>query len=107
MHTATVPSPSRPKNFSAQQTIDPVTFTCDAPDAKSVYLSGDFNDWDPDAYSMKRMPDGTWQSKIQLNPGEHHYWFLVDGKATLDPKAHGRAHDIENHRVSRVTVDYI
>jgi 1,4-alpha-glucan branching enzyme len=82
----------------------PVNFICQAPDAKAVTLVGDFNDWDPAAYPMKRQPDGAWLIQIPLNHGHHHYQFLIDGKATLDPRAQGIARNEQNEKVSLISV---
>jgi len=64
---------------------------CSAPQAKSVSLVGDFNDWQPVAHPMQRMPDGCWTARLELRHGSHRYLFLVDGKPVLDPRAQGVA----------------
>ncbi len=104
MPIAKVPSPSALNRYSAKQFHQPVNFSCDAPDAHAVYLCGDFNDWDTEAHPMKRQTDGTWQSEVHLNTGEHHYWFQVDGKPVLDPRADRRDHDLQDHKVSLLMV---
>ena len=82
----------------------PVNFICFAPDAQQVFLMGDFNDWDPSSHPMKRQPDGAWLMQIPLPHGHHHYRFLVDGKATLDPRAQGVARDHQGQKVSLLAV---
>lgn len=52
--------------------------------AKKVFLAGDFNSWDPNAYSMRREGDD-WIFSVHLSPGKHLYKFIVDGKWMLDP----------------------
>ena len=37
-----------------------INFVCNAPQAKTVSLVGDFNHWDPAAHPMKQMPGGGW-----------------------------------------------
>ena len=64
-------------------------FLCSAPQAKNVSLIGDFNDWQPAAQPMQRMPDGCWTARLELRHGSHRYLFLVDGRPVLDPRAHG------------------
>lgn len=64
-------------------------FLCSAPQAKSVSLIGDFNNWQPAAQPMQRMPDGCWTTRLELRHGSYRYLFLVDGKPALDPRAHG------------------
>jgi 1,4-alpha-glucan branching enzyme len=90
--------------YSAARTAKPVNFFCVAPDAKAVYLIGDFNDWHPEANPLKRHPDGSWHGQIQLNHGHHHYQFLVDGKPTLDPRAQGIGRNERNEKVSLLAI---
>ena len=53
-------------------------------DAKTVFLSGDFNNWDPKAYSMKKEGE-EWVFPVHLFAGKHLYKFVVDGKWINDP----------------------
>jgi hypothetical protein len=53
---------------------------------------------------MIRQPDGAWLLQVPLHHGHQHYVFLVDGKATLDPKAHGVANDRKGLKVSLLAV---
>ena len=82
----------------------PVNFFCVAPEAQSVTLVGDFNDWRPNAHAMERQTDGSWHLQVPLNHGHHHYAFLVDGKPVLDPRAMGIARNEKNERVSLIAV---
>ncbi len=104
MPTATVPSPSVVHHYPAQQSLPHINFSIEAPDAESVFLCGDFNDWDPNAYPMQRMPNGVWKLQLDLPSGEHHYWFLVDGKPRLDPKAERISNELLKHKVSLLMV---
>jgi len=93
-----------PDRYSAKKMAKPVNFICAAPQARQVHLSGDFNDWDPAAHPMHRQPDGNWLLQVHLNHGHHHYRFLIDGKPTLDPHAHGVARDHMGAKVSLLAV---
>jgi hypothetical protein len=53
-------------------------------DAKEVFLAGNFNNWDPRAYAMKREGD-EWVFPVHLFPGKHLYKFIVDGNWIIDP----------------------
>lgn len=53
-------------------------------DAKTVFLSGDFNGWSPNAYPMKK-EGNEWVMAVHLVPGKHLYKFVVDGKWIIDP----------------------
>jgi 1,4-alpha-glucan branching enzyme len=103
-HRHHIPFPVAADRYSAKKIAKPVNFVCVAPDAKEVFLTGDFNDWDPAAHPMHRRPGGAWFLAVQLNHGHHHYRFVVDGKPTLDPKAQGVAHDLQGQKVSLVSV---
>ena len=95
---------NNPQRYSAKNMAKPVNFICVAPSARSVTLVGDFNDWDPNAYPLKKQPDGAWMLQIPLNHGHHHYQFLVDGKPTLDPRAQGIARNEKDEKVSLLSV---
>lgn len=63
------------------------TFSLLAPEAKDVYVVGDFNNWKVDGSSrLNRMPDGVWEKRIALKPGAYKYKFMVDGEWYHDPK---------------------
>jgi len=55
-------------------------------DAGEVVLSGSFNFWDRRQYRMQKTPKG-WTITVEVEPGEHKYKFIVDGKWMLDPGA--------------------
>ena len=79
-------------------------FFCRTPQAGSVSLIGDFNNWDPKVHPMKRMPDGVWYIRIELPHGHHQYLFLVDGNPTLDPNAMGKVNNERNETVSLIAI---
>jgi hypothetical protein len=55
------------------------------PDASSVSVAGDFNNWSENAFEMKKV-GGVWILDVHLSSGKHKYKFLVDGKWILDPQ---------------------
>lgn len=57
---------------------DVFQFVLVAPQAASVSLVGDFNDWDP-ARAPMRTADGVWATVVPLAPGRYRYAFLVNG----------------------------
>jgi len=95
---------NRPSRYSAKAQTKPTNFYCNAPDATAVFIAGDFNDWDEKSHPMHRQPDGTWFAQLALNHGHHHYWFVVDGKPTLDPRAQGIGRNEMNEKVSLIAV---
>jgi hypothetical protein len=65
-----------------------IQFVFVAPNAASVAIAGDFNDWDPAANPLRRSAAGVWSATVTLEPGRHLYAFIVDGKQWVaDPTA--------------------
>jgi len=56
-----------------------VAFEFPSPEAKEVYLVGEFNNWDTQANLMKKDRKGLWKTTLSLKPGRYEYRFLVDG----------------------------
>ena len=90
--------------YGAHRTLRAVNFICNSPQAQSVSLVGDFNEWNPTAHPMKRMPDGAWLLTVELKHGHHRFAFLVDGNLTLDPRAQGITRNDQDERVSLIPV---
>ena len=77
-----------------ESALDAFQFVLVAPQASSVALVGDFNDWDP-ARSPMRTAQGVWATTVPLAPGRYRYAFLVNGvEWRADPGAPA-AHDDE------------
>jgi hypothetical protein len=77
-----LPAASTPARVAVQLVFD-------APQANSVAVVGDFNDWQPAAAPMRRLEAGQpWTAVVMVPPGRHTYAFLVDGtRWTADPRA--------------------
>jgi 1,4-alpha-glucan branching enzyme len=63
------------------------TFVLYEPNAKEVWLCGDFNAWATGVTPMKRQPGGEWIAAVGLEPGRYEYKFVVDGHWIPDPLA--------------------
>ncbi len=51
-----------------------------AADAHSVYLVGDFNNWDESATPMDHLKSGAWKTTLELEVGrEYQFRYLVNG----------------------------
>ena len=61
----------------------------EAPQAASVTIVGDFNDWDPRRTQLVRAShEGLWRARLRLVPGVYQYSFVLDGTAWVsDPLA--------------------
>jgi 1,4-alpha-glucan branching enzyme len=55
-----------------------VEFSLSAPEAKEVFLTGEFNHWDIRSMPMKRGKDGNWKVQTSLSPGPYEYKFVAD-----------------------------
>jgi len=60
-------------------------FVLKAPEAKSVYVTGSFNDWSLDENCRMTNNEGVWSLKVNLKPGTYKYQFIVDGRWQEDP----------------------
>jgi len=60
-------------------------FSLLAPQARCVFLSGDFNHWNTSSHPLEKGEDGVWKTSLRLNPGPYQYSFFVDGRWHNDP----------------------
>jgi 1,4-alpha-glucan branching enzyme len=60
-------------------------FNLSAPQAKSVFVAGNFNQWNLSAHPLKQEKNGVWKISLPLGPGRYEYRFLVDGEWQNDP----------------------
>lgn len=56
-----------------------VAFSFHSPEAKQVYLVGEFNHWDSRAIPMRKWNEREWKVTLQLHPGRYEYKYFVDG----------------------------
>lgn len=75
------------ENFLAPRRVGSgVLFSVYEPNAKQVYLAGDFNNWSPnEAFMYDSDGNGLWQRVIPLKNGRHRYKYVVDGEYIVDP----------------------
>jgi len=62
-----------------------ITLSVNAPDAKEVYVAGEFNDWKLDENSRMEKNNGCWSKNINLGNGKYRYRFVIDGNWSEDP----------------------
>ena len=67
-----------------------ITFRLHAPDAKSVFVAGTFNNWNPQARRLRTNGKGSWSTWTNLSPGTYEYLFIIDGKWQEDPQCEDR-----------------
>ncbi len=80
--TAAVPAPT-------VQVIKEVRIFFYYPPARSVAVTGDFNDWNADGVPLKAAgKPGLWETELRVPPGVYSYNFIVDGELLIpDPNA--------------------
>jgi 1,4-alpha-glucan branching enzyme len=62
-----------------------VLFSCYAPRARTVFLAGTFNGWNPEGTPLVEDADGTWSAAVDLLPGRYEFKFVVDGVWCCEP----------------------
>jgi 1,4-alpha-glucan branching enzyme len=71
--------------YGVHQVADGVMFVAFYPQAATVQVAGDFNNWQPEKTQMQNMGEGNWQVKIPLAKGTYHYRLVIDGHWQQDP----------------------
>lgn len=59
------------------------------PEAKHVFLTGDFNDWRTSQLRMVRQDDGYWVLRMVLPTGDYKFRYVSDGVWFTDYAAFG------------------
>lgn len=69
------------KNIKGIEDKIQVTFETDQfPQASSVTIAGEFNDWNPQSHALKQRKDGVWSITLRLSrEREYQYRFVVNG----------------------------
>jgi len=65
--------------------LNEVVFSIKAPEAKDVFLAGEFNNWKLDDSSRMQHVNGCWKKSIKLDMGKYRYRFVIDGNWIEDP----------------------
>lgn len=53
---------------------------------QSITIVGSFNGWDPYMTRMEEISSGVYKRRLHLPPGEHLYYFMVNGLRLPDPR---------------------
>lgn len=64
--------------------LNEVIFSVFAPDAKDVYIAGEFNNWKLEDSGRMFKNNGTWSKKMNLSSGKYRYRFVIDGNWVED-----------------------
>lgn len=72
--------------YGVKQIDGHVVFSTMYPRAKEVKIAGDFNNWQPETSTFKKVTDsGKWELKLPIEPGTYRYRLVVDGQWQQDP----------------------
>ncbi|NLX23914.1 MAG: hypothetical protein GXY55_19855 [Phycisphaerae bacterium] len=66
-----------------------VEFRFCRPNARRVFLAGDFNGWNPSVTPMTRTASGEWVHELELGEGVYQFKYLADDAWFLDYAAFG------------------
>jgi hypothetical protein len=81
-----------------------VEFSLRANSGSFVTIAGDFNAYDPFSHRLKETATGLYSVRVKLIPGNHYYYFVVDGLPLVDPRNERMVVDGDRHRLSVVTI---
>jgi 1,4-alpha-glucan branching enzyme len=73
------------KTPKATEKVRKAEFSLSAPQARTVSIAGDFNQWNLSSHLLKMDDKGIWRISLALNPGQYGYRFFVDGEWQNDP----------------------
>ena len=83
-----------------------VTFIYTGKSNESIFLSGNFNNWDP--FMLRLTEDkndpGYYSISLRIPSGRHYYTFIANGKEITDPQNPYKAIDQNGRRVSLIDV---
>ena len=75
----------RNTTFKKIEEFQRVTFSFNAPTARSVFIVGDFNGWNVNGNAKLEKANGVWSKEFPLDSGTYQYRFVVDGQWLEDP----------------------
>jgi hypothetical protein len=74
--------------------------------AKKVYLTGSFNNWEPNDIEMIKTKDG-WELPVFLSGGTHKYGYIIDDVYYPDPESLERGQDKTGRPVSVIHINSV
>ncbi|NRR33298.1 DUF3459 domain-containing protein [Oxalobacteraceae bacterium] len=86
-----------------QQCADGVRFRYEGA-AERVAIAGTFNSWVGDSLPLTRIGPGCWECVLALEPGRHHYKYVIDGSDWIvDPANPWISEDAQNNSALTVS----
>lgn len=81
-----------------------VEFSLQTNSGSMVMIAGDFNAYDPFTHRMSEISPGLYRIRLKIFPGNHYYYFVVDGLPMIDPRNPALGETVRGQRLSLVTV---
>ena len=76
------------KKYLKSKPLCKVTFSIAAKEAATVSVVGNFNEWNTEATSLKKLKNGTFKGTVDLEKdAEYEFRYVVDGIYTNDEQA--------------------
>ncbi len=70
----------------------------------TVSIVGSFNGWDPYMTPLNESSSGVFSTELKLRDGTYYYYFIVDGKKSMDPMNFSRAINREGEQVNKLEI---
>ncbi|MBN2172014.1 MAG: AAA family ATPase [Candidatus Krumholzibacteriota bacterium] len=76
--------------FGPQPCEGGIRFSVEASEAREVYLTGSFNNWNPGGIPLEPVAGqpGRWEVVLALPSGNYEYRYILDGRWVTDPEQH-------------------
>ncbi len=85
--------------FVLKLNAEKIVFTYYNQYAKSVSITGSFNNWSKTANVLKKTDNSKWLTEIELPAGEYEYKFIIDKKIQFVDLLNPRRTDNNNSRL--------
>lgn len=82
-----------------------ITFKLEESSNNDIYITGDFNNWNPFLYRMHEISAGNYQLNLNLPPGRYGYYYIIDGKRVTDPENRNIGYSNLGEKVSLLVVE--
>lgn len=105
LSTFEVPEKNIKEHLSPIINENKVTFMFSGDPNTSVYVTGDFNNWNPFLHRMKEESPGEYSITLNIPKGKFGYYFIYQGSRVLDAENPLRGISRINESVSLFTID--
>ncbi len=83
-----------------------ISFAYKGDPGRSIFIIGDFNNWDPYMYKLDEISPGYYFISLNIGPGRHYYNFVINGEKVADPNNYNNVYDRESNLMSFFDIKY-